>query len=130
MKQKNRETVFEWTPYIELVDIKEIGDNCLTTAIWKNGPICYYDNQEKGISEWIKKSYETVTLRFLYDIQNITDESIDKVKSYMRNSNYNYDIIYGISQHPADTKDYIMVLEFAEGGSFNNYLNKNHENFD
>jgi serine/threonine protein kinase len=36
--------------------------------------------------------------------------------------------IYGISQNP-NTKDYIIVLEYAEGGSFNNYLNKNYENF-
>jgi serine/threonine protein kinase len=37
--------------------------------------------------------------------------------------------IYGISQNP-NTNDYIMVLEYAEGGTFNNYLVKNHESFD
>src|ERR1051325_5929947 len=36
--------------------------------------------------------------------------------------------IYGISQNP-DTKDYIMVLQYAEGGNFNNWLNKNYKYF-
>jgi serine/threonine protein kinase len=36
--------------------------------------------------------------------------------------------IYGISQNPS-TKEYIMVLEYAEGGNFINYLNKNYESF-
>jgi serine/threonine protein kinase len=31
--------------------------------------------------------------------------------------------LYGISQDP-NTKDYIMVLEYAEGGNFNDYLVK------
>src|SRR6266496_3784794 len=31
--------------------------------------------------------------------------------------------IYGISQNP-DTKDFIIVLEYAEGGSFNDWKNK------
>ncbi|GBB88158.1 hypothetical protein RclHR1_01470006 [Rhizophagus clarus] len=98
---KNRETVFEWISYSELIDIKEIGDNCLTTAIWKNGPI-------SCCGEWRKRSYEKVALRFLYNMQNITDESMNKVKSYINNLD-KYDVIYGISQHP-DTKTYIFVL--------------------
>src|SRR3954449_4968094 len=36
--------------------------------------------------------------------------------------------IYGISQNP-DTKDYIMVLEYIEGGNFNDWINKNSKNF-
>src|ERR1051325_4628998 len=33
--------------------------------------------------------------------------------------------IYGISQNP-DTKDYVMVLQYAEGGNFDSWLNKNY----
>jgi serine/threonine protein kinase len=36
--------------------------------------------------------------------------------------------LYGISQNP-NTKDYIMVLEYANGGNFNNYLDTNYESF-
>jgi serine/threonine protein kinase len=37
--------------------------------------------------------------------------------------------LYGISQDP-NTKNYIMVLEYAEDGNLNDYLNKNYESFD
>src|SRR5581483_4736930 len=36
--------------------------------------------------------------------------------------------MYGISQNPY-TKEYIMVLEYAKGGNFNNWLNENFEVF-
>jgi hypothetical protein len=67
--------VFEWIPFSELIDIKEIGDNCLTAAIFKNGPLTYYKD-EKG---WIRKSFEKVYLRYLHNPQDITDEFINKV---------------------------------------------------
>src|SRR5205823_11087058 len=37
--------------------------------------------------------------------------------------------IYGISQNP-NTKDFIIILEYAEGGSFNDWMNKNYKDFD
>jgi serine/threonine protein kinase len=36
--------------------------------------------------------------------------------------------MYGLSQNP-DTKEYIIILEYAEGGNFNSWVNKNWENF-
>src|SRR6266480_2907596 len=36
--------------------------------------------------------------------------------------------IYGISQNP-DTKEYIMIFEYANGGNFNNWINRNYKNF-
>jgi hypothetical protein len=62
--------IFEWIPYSELIYIEEIGDNCLTTAIWKEGLLRYYSDEKK----FKRSSYEKVILRFLYDIQNITNE--------------------------------------------------------
>jgi len=35
--------------------------------------------------------------------------------------------VHGMSRNP-DTKDYIMVHQYAEGGSLNDMINKNHEN--
>jgi serine/threonine protein kinase len=52
-----------------------------------------------------------------------------KVKAYSNQKIDNVLKIYGISQNP-DTKDYIMILEYAKGGNFNNYLNKIYKNFD
>ncbi|GES95326.1 kinase-like domain-containing protein [Rhizophagus clarus] len=78
--------VFEWIPYNEFIDIKDIGDNFLTTAIWKKGPL-RYDKDEK---EWTKESYKKIKLRFLYDLQNITDEFTNKVESYLSNNKLKY----------------------------------------
>ncbi|GES83976.1 kinase-like domain-containing protein [Rhizophagus clarus] len=95
--------VFEWVPYNELIIDKKIEDNYLTKAIWKKGPLYYYEKYGE-IGEWIRESYGTVTLRFLYDSQNITDEFINKVKSYLN------DRSCGITQNPY-TKVYILVFE-------------------
>ena len=46
-----------------------------------------------------------------FNFQQIKAYSIDKRDDILK--------IYGISQNP-DTKDYIMVLEHAEGGNFSN----------
>ncbi|POG63612.1 kinase-like domain-containing protein, partial [Rhizophagus irregularis DAOM 181602=DAOM 197198] len=37
--------------------------------------------------------------------------------------------IYGLSQNP-NTNDYIMVLDYAEGGSLYNWVNKHYSKFD
>ncbi|UZO08935.1 uncharacterized protein OCT59_029178 [Rhizophagus irregularis] len=90
--------VFEWIPYNELIGIKELGKSCFATAIWKEGPLFHCERE----NEWMKKSYEFVTLKFLYDLQNITDEFINKVKSKSG-------VIFGISQNP-DTEVYLLVI--------------------
>jgi hypothetical protein len=44
-------------------------------------PLRYYEGEE----EWIKRSYVKVTLRYLYDLQNITDEFEKKVLNLSMN---------------------------------------------
>jgi hypothetical protein len=67
-------TVFEWIPYNKFIEIKEMdGKGGFATAIWKEGPLRYDKN------EWLRISYETVCLRYLHNLQDITDEFINKV---------------------------------------------------
>jgi hypothetical protein len=73
-KAKEKQSVFEWIPYDEFINIKEIGDKCLTTAMWKEGPL-HYDKDE---NELIRKSYEKVVLRYLHNSQDAR-EIINKV---------------------------------------------------
>src|SRR6266542_5105365 len=49
----------------------------------------------------------------------------------MNNDKYGSNIIkiYGISQDPK-TKNYIIVLQYAEGGNFNDWINKCYKKFD
>ncbi|EXX71020.1 kinase-like domain-containing protein [Rhizophagus irregularis DAOM 181602=DAOM 197198] len=85
--------VFEWIPYNQFINIKEIGEGGFAKvylAIWKDGPLQY----------------------------NVKSYSID---------NGGILKIYGISQNP-DTKDYIIVLEYAKGGNLKNWMNKNYRN--
>jgi hypothetical protein len=83
----NDEVLFEWIPYNKIVKVEEIGDNCLTTAIWKDGPLYY-----KRI-ECRRKSYEKVCLKFLHNSQDINDEFLIEVLEFSINLNDNIKII-------------------------------------
>ncbi|GES91820.1 kinase-like domain-containing protein [Rhizophagus clarus] len=81
----------------------------------------YYTNK--------KQTNKKVALKCLYNSLNITDEFLNEVKKYSINNHGNNILrIYGLSQNP-DTKEYIIILEYAEGGNFNNWMNKNYRNF-
>ncbi|CAB5382903.1 unnamed protein product [Rhizophagus irregularis] len=97
--------IFEWIPYDQFNDIKEIGYGLSLDYKWK------------------RESNTKVALKCLHNSQNFLDEFINEVKAYPNQKIDNILKIYGISQNPT-TKDYIMVLEYAEGGDFNSYLNK------
>jgi hypothetical protein len=64
----NSDIVFEWIPYYQLNDIQEMSKNDLGimySATWINGPLYY------GDGEWTRKSNKGVTLKYLYNSQNI-----------------------------------------------------------
>jgi hypothetical protein len=70
--------VFEWIPYNQFSDIKEIGRGGFATvysAIWKDGPLEYdYYN-----FEYTRKSNYKVALKCLHNSQNITSEFLNEV---------------------------------------------------
>ena len=75
--------VFEWIPYNKFTIIEEIGKGGFATAIWKEGPLSYEEE------EWIRTSYKKVCLKYLCDSQIITDEFINKVlKNLTSHSDY------------------------------------------
>src|SRR2546430_327910 len=75
------EIVFEWIPYNQFSDIKEIGKGGFSTvysAIWKDGPLEYDVNNEK----YTRISYNAdkkVALKCLHNSQNITNEFLNEV---------------------------------------------------
>ncbi|EXX61402.1 Ssk22p [Rhizophagus irregularis DAOM 197198w] len=116
------DTIVEWIPYNQFNYIKEIGKGGFATvysAIWMDGPLIYDYDDEK---EYERKPNEEVALKCLNNSQNITDEFLSEIKNYSIKNNENILQIYGISQNP-NTKDYIMVLQYAESGNFDNYIN-------
>jgi hypothetical protein len=73
--------VFEWIPYSELLDIKEIEDSCFATAIFKKGSLRIYGG------DWIRNSFGNVCLKYLHNSQDVTDEFIKKVFKFSMNLN-------------------------------------------
>ncbi|PKC68446.1 hypothetical protein RhiirA1_457199 [Rhizophagus irregularis] len=108
--------VFEWISYNQFDNIKELYNGNFVkiySAIWKDGPLHYNFRDMKGKRESNKK----VTLKCLYDSQNMINDFLNKAKSYVINeSNLNLKL-YGISQNP-DTNDYIMVLQDEYYGKY------------
>ncbi|EXX66494.1 Cmk2p [Rhizophagus irregularis DAOM 197198w] len=120
--------VFEWIPYDQFNYIKEIGKGGFSTvysAIWKDGPLKY--NVEEKI--YTRVSNKKIALKCLNNSQNLTDKFLNEVKEYSINKKSDILYVYGISQNP-NTKDLIIVLEYAEGGSYYNWINNNCKNFD
>ncbi|EXX75111.1 Mkk2p [Rhizophagus irregularis DAOM 197198w] len=120
--------IFEWISYDQFNDIKEIDKGGFATvysAMWKYGPL-YYNNNEK---KYIRNNDKKVALKCLYNSQNITNEFLNEIKEYSIDKHgSNILKIYGLSQNPI-TKEYIIVLEYAEGGNFNKWMNNNFKNF-
>ncbi|EXX62736.1 Tpk3p [Rhizophagus irregularis DAOM 197198w] len=119
--------VFEWIPYNQFNNIKEVGKGgfaIVYSANWKNGPL-EYDADEKIYK---RNPNRIIALKYLYNSQNISDKFLNEVKKYSINKTSNILNIYGISQNP-DTKEYIMVLQYAKEGNFNHWINKNYEYF-
>ncbi|EXX57605.1 Mkk2p [Rhizophagus irregularis DAOM 197198w] len=115
------DTIVEWIPYDQLNYIKEIGKGGFATvysAIWMDGPLRYDYNKK----EYKREPNKEVVLKCLNNSQNITDEFLSEVKNYFINNDKHILQIYGISQNP-NTKDYIMILQYAKNGNFDNYIN-------
>ena len=75
-----QDIVFEWIPYNQFSDIKEIGRGDFTTvnfAIWKDGPLKYdKDTAEKYVRS--TPNYK-IALKCLHNSQNITNEFLNEV---------------------------------------------------
>src|SRR5256714_303525 len=73
--------VFEWIPYNQFSDIKEIGRGGFATvysAIWKDGRL----NYDESSKDYTRKSYtanQKVALKCLHNSQNITNEFLNEV---------------------------------------------------
>ncbi|UZO16959.1 uncharacterized protein OCT59_008325 [Rhizophagus irregularis] len=119
--------VFEWIPYHQFGDIEAVGEGGFSTvysAIWKDGPL-EYDVDKKIYN---RDPNKVIALKCLHNFQSITDKFLNEVKEYSINKRSNILNIYGISQNP-DTKEYIIVLQYAKKGNFNHWINKNYEYF-
>ncbi|GBB98801.1 hypothetical protein RclHR1_33250001 [Rhizophagus clarus] len=100
--------VVEWIPYDQLINIKEINNSSTQyTAIWANGPLQY----EKKKQEYERLPNGKVALKCLGNLQTITNEFLNKVRSYFIEDNFtNIKKVYGLSKNPDITKEYLIVF--------------------
>jgi hypothetical protein len=71
--------VFEWIPYNQFNEIKEIEKNnhiAIYSAIWKNGPLYKKDNQSEN---YMRDTNKKVALKFLQNSQNSVESLINEV---------------------------------------------------
>ncbi|UZO17004.1 uncharacterized protein OCT59_008370 [Rhizophagus irregularis] len=120
--------IFEWIPYDQFNYIKAIGKGGFATvysAIWKDGPIKYDVDEEMCT----RVSNKKVALKCLNNSQNMIDKFLSEVREYSINKMDDILNVYGVSQNP-NTNDYIIVIEYADGGSYNNWIDINYKDFD
>ncbi|GES83193.1 kinase-like domain-containing protein [Rhizophagus clarus] len=108
---------------------KYLTSSSIYSAIWKDGPLTY-DWEENG---YTRDANEQVALKYLNYSQDPIESIMNEIKAYSTKAvNYTSGIIkvYGISQDPV-TQNYVIVLQYAEGGNFNNWINvnENYKNF-
>src|ERR1051325_5085193 len=73
------DVVFEWIPYDQFNDIKEIGKDgpaTIYSAIWKDGPLYY--NSENNNNEYIRSQNKKVSLKYLHNSQNAVNEFLNE----------------------------------------------------
>ncbi|GBB96580.1 hypothetical protein RclHR1_02790003 [Rhizophagus clarus] len=117
----------EWIPYNRFHNIKYIakgGFGEVYKANWIDGRINEWDNENK-----IWRRYDEdilVALKSLNHSKNITLEFMNEMILHHRvDLDYRIIKLYGITQHP-ETENYIMVMEYAVGGSLRKYLTTNY----
>ncbi|EXX59975.1 Sps1p [Rhizophagus irregularis DAOM 197198w] len=98
----------KWIPYSQITDLKKIaegGFSIIYKATWE------------GIDVAVKK---------LHDSQNISKYFLNELRSLYQCNDGNEWVIgwYGFSQDPI-TKEYMLILNYAEGGNLHDYLQKN-----
>ncbi|GES97478.1 kinase-like domain-containing protein [Rhizophagus clarus] len=116
--------VFEWIPYNQFNNIKEIGTGGVSmvfSAVWKDGPL-YYNYG------WSRKFNKKVALKRYYKSEDSINTLLNEIKAHFVINSRFFINLYGISQDLV-TKDYIMVLDYAEYGNLANWVKKNYEKF-
>ncbi|EXX67838.1 hypothetical protein RirG_110720 [Rhizophagus irregularis DAOM 197198w] len=99
--------IFEWIPFSQFSNIKQIIKSTIYSAIWENGPLHWNTQKDK---KYIRQPSKKVVLKYLHNSQNVMDEFLNEIKQYTINFEERKIVsIYGISQDK-NTNNYLVVL--------------------
>ncbi|RHZ79730.1 hypothetical protein Glove_141g61 [Diversispora epigaea] len=121
--------VIEWIPYDRFKDIEEIakgGFGTICKAKWIDGPIEEWDLENEP---WTRYGQLDVALKkFDNSFANLNEDFLNEIAIHLKaSSEYASLRFYGITQDPK-TNEYIMVLEYMNGGNLRDYLKKDFNN--
>ncbi|GBC08652.1 hypothetical protein RclHR1_00830003 [Rhizophagus clarus] len=119
----NSEEVLEWLPYDKFYNIEFIakgGYGKVYKANWTDGFITNWNDKTKSWKRICQN--KEVALKSLNNSKNVTLEFLNEITLHHKiEDNFSITRLYGITQNP-ETKNYIMVLDYADYGSLRNYL--------
>ncbi|CAB5368288.1 unnamed protein product [Rhizophagus irregularis] len=124
---KSRFDYLEWIPFNRFKDVQLIGSGGIGSvyqAIWLDGPREKWDNKSR---QYIRCGEWRVALRSIDNSENVALGFFDELKAHLccENNSGNYIIrYYGITQD-TETKDYMIVVQYARNGNLRKYMKKN-----
>ncbi|UZO19371.1 uncharacterized protein OCT59_010668 [Rhizophagus irregularis] len=98
----------------------EVGFSKIYSADWPEGKIGGWDIENQ---EWIRTSRKVALKSLINSSNNISNDFLNEIKYYISGHFHflNTILCFGITQDP-NTKDYMMVLQYCEGGILRNTL--------
>ncbi|EXX64492.1 Ipl1p [Rhizophagus irregularis DAOM 197198w] len=117
--------IIEWIEYDKFEDAEYLakgGFGITFKAVWKDGPILYWDCNN---NQWKRKGQKKVALKYLHNSQDITVDFLKEVESNILVRGYVDCIVpcFGITKDPK-TNNFMMVMDL-KNGSLRQYLNNN-----
>ncbi|EXX57723.1 Ste11p [Rhizophagus irregularis DAOM 197198w] len=115
----------EWIPYEDLEinekDFAKGGYGTISLATWINGYVVRWNHK---MNQWHRQGKMKVVLKTMNNSDNISDDFIAELEAYFQCASRHLISYLGITQNP-DTKNYAIVMEYAENGDLREYLQNN-----
>ncbi|POG61164.1 kinase-like domain-containing protein [Rhizophagus irregularis DAOM 181602=DAOM 197198] len=113
----------EWIPFENFENVTyltRVGFSKIYSADWPEGKIGGWDIENQ---EWIRTSRKVALKSLINSSNNISNDFLNEIKYYISGHFHflNTILCFGITQDP-NTKDYMMVLQYCEGGILRNTL--------
>ncbi|EXX61676.1 uncharacterized protein OCT59_016029 [Rhizophagus irregularis] len=120
----------EWVPYERFTDIKEIGEGGFAkvySATWIDGKSSY-DKQSDGSWKKLEPKSMNVALKRLNGSYSMSNKYLNELKIHWNISKNNGLKFYGLTKDP-ETKEFMMIIEFADKGNLRSILLNNFNDF-